>query len=434
MHVLASFVFRQGQAKLATVPIKNENGKYVSGTLSYAQGATMKIGKRTGIMLLAVVLLTGCGSFWNVLNTGGGGCTTNCTTLTSGVFYVLNSSPGQVEIVGSSISGGTLNALAGSPYSVPSGPYAIAVAPNNNFLYVSTQSGIYLYTIGTGGELKLASATPVAADFSAVTMQVDATNSWLVEASGTGYLYAIPIKPSDGTVTGAVQQVTLAGITAHQLAISPDNTKIFVTLGGVGTAVIPFAAASADPLPATISTAPIAVKEVGGSAVSVAVDPINRLLYIGETLATSGSSNTGGLRAFNYSSLSGVPTELAGSPFASGGLAPVSILATSSGAYVYVANATVSNSTTGNISGFTVIASGTTYSLTALSSTASAGTTPAGMAEDSTSAFLLLVNSGGGPDLEAYTFDTTTPGKLDSSLTSSTGTDPVGARAIAAAP
>jgi hypothetical protein len=176
MHVLASFVFLQGQAKLATVPIKNENGKYVSGTLSYAQGATMKIGKRTGIMLLAVVLLTGCGSFWNVLNTGGGGCTTNCTTLTSGVFYVLNSSPGQVEIVGSSISGGTLNALAGSPYSVPSGPYAIAVAPNNNFLYVSTQSGIYLYTIGTGGELKLASATPVAADFSADTMQVDATN------------------------------------------------------------------------------------------------------------------------------------------------------------------------------------------------------------------------------------------------------------------
>jgi hypothetical protein len=56
------------------------------------------------------------------------------------------------------------------------------------------------------------------------------------------------------------------------------------------------------------------------------------------------------------------------------------------------------------------------------------------MAEDSTGTVLLLVDSGGSPDLEAYTFDTTTAGKLDSALTSATGTDPVGATAIAALP
>jgi hypothetical protein len=230
------------------------------------------------------------------------------------------------------------------------------------------------------------------------------------------------------------------------LAISPDNTNIFVALGTFGTAVIPFNAnpgTGNSPLPASVSTT-ITVKTAGGSAESVAVDPSNKLLYIGETLAiptSSTNTNTGGLRAFNYSSLSGAtPTEITGSPFASGGLTPVSILPAASGGYVYVANSTVSNgtngsiSTTGDISGFTLTSSGTTYSLTALSSIASAGTSPAAMAVDSTGKVVLLVNSGGTPDLDVYTFDATSAGKLDSALTSSTGTDPVGATAIAAIP
>ena len=56
------------------------------------------------------------------------------------------------------------------------------------------------------------------------------------------------------------------------------------------------------------------------------------------------------------------------------------------------------------------------------------------LAQDATGNYLLAVDSGGSPDLEAYTFDSTTAGKLDSAFTSTTGTDPVGAIAIAAAP
>lgn len=401
----------------------------------------MRIVLQISVMLAATVLLAGCTGFWNVTGSNGG-CTTNCSTLSSGVFYVLNSNAGQVEVAGYSIVSGTLTALTGSPYSLPSGPYSIAIAPNGSFLYVSTQSGIFLYKINSGGGLTLTGTTAFFSDFAASTMQVDATNSWLVEASASGYLYAIPISPTDGTrsTTGSIPQLSLGLIpTIHQLAISPDNKNIFVALGGVGTAVIPFNAnpvAGASPLPTAVAT-PIAVKAAGGTAVSVAVDPINRLFYIGELLANSGSgvTNTGGVRAFSYSSLStGTPTEITGSPFASGGNTPISILPASNGSYVYVANSTVGSSTTGNISGFQISSSGTTYSIASLSTTASTGTTPAALAEDSTGAVILLVNSGGGPDLAAYTFDATTPGKLDSALTSSTGTDPVGANRIAALP
>jgi 6-phosphogluconolactonase (cycloisomerase 2 family) len=401
----------------------------------------MKIVRYGKVLCAGLLLLAGCKGFWDV-PANNGGCTTNCGTLSSGFFYVLNSNAGQVEIAGYSIVSGALTAVTGSPYTLPSGPYSLAVAPNGSFLYVGTQSGIFLYKISSGGELTLASSTAFFPDFAAASMQVDSTSSWLIEASGSGYLYAIPINPADGTesTTSTVQQLSLGVIpTIHQLTISPDNQNILVALGAVGTAVIPFNAnppAGTSSLPTSLTT-PIAVKSAGGSAVSVAVDPIDRLLYIGELLAapSTSSTNTGGLRVFNYTSLStGTPSELTGSPFASGGLTPVSILPTSTGSYVYVANSTVSNSSTGNISGFQVSSSGTTYSVVALSSIAPGGTTPVALAEDSTGTVVLLVNSGGSPDLAAYTFDTTTPGKLDSALTAATGTDPVGANAIAALP
>jgi 6-phosphogluconolactonase (cycloisomerase 2 family) len=400
----------------------------------------MKIVRHAKVMWTGLLLLAGCKGFWNVTNNGG--CTTNCSSLSSGVFYVLNSNAGQVEIAGYSIVSGTLTAVTGSPTTLPSGPYSIAVAPNGSFLYVGTQSGIYLYKVSSGGGLTLASSTAFFSDFAAATMQVDSTNSWLIEASGSGYLYAIPINSADGTksTTGTEQQLSLGVIpTIHQLTISPDNKNIFVALGTVGTAVIPFnanPATGSGPLPTSVP-APIAVKSAGGTAVSVAVDPINRLFYIGELLANSGTAvtNTGGLRVFSYSSLStGTPSEITGSPFASGGLTPISILPTANGSYVYVANSTVSNSSTGNITGFQLSSSGTTYSITSLSATAAGGITPAGLAEDSTGTVILLVNSGGSPDLAAFTFDATTPGKLDSALTAATGTDPVGAKAIAALP
>jgi 6-phosphogluconolactonase (cycloisomerase 2 family) len=387
-------------------------------------------GMQASVALATMLLVAGCSKFWDVPTN----CTVNCpATISSGVFYVLNSNAGQVAIAGYSIVKGTLTPLKGGPNVLTAAPLNIAIAPNNSFLYVSTKSGIYLYTIGAGGALAPVSTTPILADFAAISLQVDATNSWLVEASGSGYLYALPISPLTGSPTGTVLQTPLGGIAPRQMTISPDNTYVIVALGQGGTEVIPFTASNANPLPA-VADIPIAVKGVGGAALSVAVDPANQLLYIGETLGLSGSSNTGVVRAFIYSSLGGTPTEVTGSPYASGGLTPVSILPAAAGAYVYVANATISNISTGTVVGFSKTTTGTSYSLLPLNNTVSAGNTPAALAEDSTGSVVLLVNSGGSPDLNVYTFDTTTLGKLNPALTSATGTDPVGALAIAAAP
>jgi 6-phosphogluconolactonase len=383
----------------------------------------MTIGKCARLVLLALPLLAGCKGFWDAPGTSSTG--TGSTTASSGNFYVLNAQASQ--IAGYYINAGAITALTGSPYTVPALPIAITVAPNNAFLYVSTANGIYDYTIGTTGELSLAnSSAPISSD-QAASMQVDASNSWLVESvSGASLVYAIPINSSTGAATSHTEQfVALPASSVQQVTISPDDLHVFVAMGAGGTAIVPFNTANPNPL-GVVSTIP--VKNSAGAALSVGVDPSDRLFYIGETVATSGS-NTGGLRVFNLSTVK----ELSGSPYASAGLAPYSILPLSSGDYVYVVNRQVSGSSTGVIAGFSVTSSNSIFSLTALGSTFSVGTNPESMVEDSTGTFVFAVDFGGNPDLKGYTFDTTNVGYLDAVISSATGSDPVEATAIAAA-
>jgi hypothetical protein len=218
----------------------------------------------------------------------------------------------------------------------------------------------------------------------------------------------------------------------QQITISPDNAFVLVALGSGGTAVIPFNANNAtNPFGSTVTFIP--AKSAAGGAISVAVDPITttttkpRLFYVGETAVTTGN-NTGGLRVFNFSTLQ----EITGSPFAINGLAPFSILPFSSGDFVYVLNRQVTGSNTGLITGFSIAASNSTFTLTPLAKTFSVGTNPQSMVEDSTGAFVFAVNFGGNPDLTGYTIDSTNAGYLDTVIQSATGTAPVSAIEIAA--
>lgn len=378
--------------------------------------------KWASLTMMSVLLMGGCKGFWDApANSGGGGGT---TTASSGIFYIANFAKN--EIVGYSIDTGTVTALTGSPYSVPSAPLTLTVSPSNSFLYASTATGIYVYTIASNGSLTLANGgSPISSD-PAQSMQVDATDSWLVEAvSGSPNLYAIALNPTTGGTASSTEQfAALPNSAIQQVAISPDNLRVFVAMGAGGTEVVPFTATNKNPLGAVGN---IPVINAAGAALSVAVDPSARLFYIGETAATAGS-NTGGLRVFDMSTFK----EVTGSPFATQGLAPYSILPISTGDYVYVANRQVSGSSTGVIAGYSIATTNSVYSLTALGSTFTAGTNPQSMIEDNTGTFVLVTDFGGNPDLKGYTFDTTNAGNLDAVISSATGTDPVQANSIAA--
>jgi len=401
----------------------------------------MRSGKLTRILFLGLpllaILLPGCGDFWQAPTTTTTTCTSNCTTATSGNFYILNagSTP---QIVGESIVSGTVTALSGSPWTVVGTPYSMAIAPNGDFLIVSTTAGVFSFPITNG---VLGTGVVVTTD-EAYAVQVDATDSWLIEAipATNGLVVgAVPISSTTGANNGSEKSagftITNASVQTNKMAVSPDNANILIALGAGGTVIVPFDAAVTtgnNPFGTKATTIPVA--NASGSAISVAVDPSTtpRLFYIGETLGNS-AGTSGGLRVFNYASLAtGTLTQPTGSPFASGGLAPNFILPAASGDYVYVANG-AGTASAGNITGFTITAStaaNPVYTIASATSTA-AGVQPLAMAEDSSSTFVFEVGSLGSPYFDAYTFDTTTAGQLDSQIVSSTATSSI---AIVATP
>jgi 6-phosphogluconolactonase len=374
----------------------------------------------------AVAAISGCAGFWDPLPNSGGG-----TNPISGIFYVLNQKTNQLAGFTFAAGASSPTAVTNSPYALSSQPLAMAISPSGSYLYVSTLSGIVYYTINSDGSLTAGNSGQILSSDTAFAMQVDPSGSWLIESvSGSGVLAALPLDSGTGALNGTAQTVNLPATTLKEIAISPSGSGspyVFVGMGTGGTAVVAFNSGNSNPF-GVVSK--IGVKNSLGSDNAVAVDPENRLLYIGETVASSGSQS-GGLRVFTIGSSS--ISEISGSPYASGGTGPSAILATQS--YVYVANSSVSGSSTGNISGFSVVTStsGTSYSLTAIN-TVSAGSLTSSLAEDSTGAYILAVNFSGSPDLSTFTFDSTTAGQLDAGPTAATGTDPTGAGVIVAAP
>jgi hypothetical protein len=380
--------------------------------------------------LAVAALVTGCDHFWDPLPGGGGGAA-------SGVFYVLNS--GKQQLAGFSFASGstTPTAVTNSPYSLAAAPLSMAISPNGGYLYVGTGGGIFVYSIGSGGVLTLLDNSQAISGDLPTAMAVDGTGAWLVESiGGSGVLSAIPISSSTGLVdsTRQVQTVNLPNTSLTGIADSPANSSspyVFVAMGAGGTEVIPFTPGNTNPFGTTTTLTNIAaLHNTTGGATAVAVDPSNRLLYIGETAAFTTGTQTGGLRVFTITGSK--VAEVAGSPYQTGGTGPSAILGTAN--FVYVANRAVSGSSTGNITGYPIASTGGVYSLGTLINTIAAGTNTVGLAEDSQGSYLLAVNLGGSPDLSAYTFDTTTSGKLDAGPTAATGTDPVQANAIVAVP
>jgi 6-phosphogluconolactonase (cycloisomerase 2 family) len=331
------------------------------------------------------------------------------TSLSSGYFYILDTATSQ--IIAYEIESGTLTEVGS--YATPSAPLALAVAPDNDYLAVSTASGVYTYSISSG-ELTLNSATLTADP--AVALQIDQQSKWLIESSGSGYLYAIPVASSSGAYDSSrdAAKATLNSTTIDKIAVAPNNKYVFVAAGTNGTMAFAFSASASDPLGSTPYKTISPVNTSEGAALSVAVDTSTRLLYIGESAA--GTSSGGGLRAFTIGS-SGALAELSDSPLASGGAGPHAILPKSTGDYVYVAN--WKGTSAGNITGFVVSETDSVYSLTKLSTAVATGIEPTSVAEDSNENFVLATSSGGSPYFDAYYFDTTTSGVLDTTITSS---------------
>ncbi len=109
----------------------------------------------------AVVLpfLAGCSGFFTPVDNSGGGTGGGTggggTTTGSNSVYVGNIVTSSLN--GFNIGSGTLTTITNLPVKLSAIPASMVVTPANNFLYVSTLSGIYLYVINANGTLTVGS-------------------------------------------------------------------------------------------------------------------------------------------------------------------------------------------------------------------------------------------------------------------------------------
>lgn len=375
------------------------------------------------VSLSSLLAVAGCGQFFPPPSstTGDNGSSSSGSTgstSTAGDFlFVGNIGVNPPTVAGFTIANSQLSVTSGSPWQVSLEPTALAVTPDDDYLYVgSAAGGIYVYTISSTGSISLANnGAPVATGIEPSVLRVDPSGKWLLGAdafAGEAYVFQI----GDGGVLTSISSsvVTLnATVAATDLEITPSEDYVYVSCGTGGIYTMSFD--STNGALAQVNSV-LNPKQNGDADYGMAISPSGGFLFAAET-------GIGAVRVFSIAS-NGTLAEATGSPVTTG-TGAYSVLVDSTGSYLYVANRTL-----GNISAFLLSNTG---ALTPISgSPFSTGTLPVAMVEDKTDSYIAVINAGGGPDLQVFGFSTTTPGALKSFGTATTGTDPTDATALAA--
>jgi 6-phosphogluconolactonase len=362
-----------------------------------------------GSVCASALLLAGCGDFFNKDTSGGGGGSVASYTYVGTQAGVL---------VGYSVSTtGALATLSGSPNQFATAAInALAVTPSNAFLYAGV-AGIGVFGLGINsstGVATLLNTSALVQDVAPLSLTVDPSGKFLLVAglaNGAAAVGEYAIN-SDGTlseVTGSPVSIAFpsgtvtTNLSIQSIAVAPNSSFVFVTLGQLGVAPLPFNTSgglSAN----TLLINPKATSGISNQDLGLAVNAGSTTLFVGETNV--------GVRVFTIGSSF---TEISGSPFAAGGQ-PRSLTFDGTGNYLYVANATDNT-----ISGYSVLSSGTLTALTG-SPFSSVGKQPFALTLDQSKTFLLSANLGGSPDVQLFSFDATTAGKLDPGATATNAT------------
>jgi 6-phosphogluconolactonase len=383
-----------------------------------------------GLCYLLLLGVVGCSGFFVAQTNSGGG------TNTGDYIYVGNGNDTYIAGFGVS-SSGALSVLSGSPYNNGVAAQSLAVTPANTFLYAGTTNGIYAYAINSNGSITVQnSGSAVAQDMVATQMQVDNTGGYLL-ASGFGTslgAQAIGIYQIDAStglltaITGSPLPLytgnasTPAVVTPTGLLITPNNSYVYVSLGTLGVQILTLGTGGALSTGSTPSLLTPISTSTSPSDTGLASDPLSAFLFVGEI-------NTG-LRVLSIGT-GGSLKEVSGSPYAVG-TGPTGVILDTTGSYVYVAN-----KGSNNISAFTLTAASGKLTAVAGSPFASGGQLPIALVNDNSKKFVAVINSGangsgGNSDMQVFSFDTTTDGKLNPVSTATTGTDPTNPQSIAA--
>ncbi|HEY0307113.1 MAG TPA: beta-propeller fold lactonase family protein [Acidobacteriaceae bacterium] len=380
------------------------------------------------VSLTSTALLSGCADFWKPVTT------TTTTTTGSGTNLVYVGKNASSQLAGYAIGAGSLTAVSGSPYSLSSPATALSINPKNTFLYIGTASGIYGYSIATGGALTaLSSGAALASGYPVASMDVSPDGNWIAVLSNTltQGIYVYPLNTSTGLFSTGSETTLVPGngvpVTgscspvAQSIKFSPlesqqATTVVAATFGCGGVATYTFNNST------TSGGVPAYVAYLAPTAATISY---NGLAWTtnGTSLFVASGGTDNEILPFTVDTTGGTIT--AATPAQAVGTNPTAISFSKSQSYLYVTNAGNLTTPGSTVSGYAVSISSGTPTFTALANApyATNGNSPSAIGYDNSGAYMLVLNQTGPPDLLQYTVDTTsgTAGRLYVTASVSTG-------------
>ena len=283
--------------------------------------------------------------------TGGGFVAANRVAASVAGNFLYASNCGSSNVSGFSINTatGTLTAVPGSPFPTGGtcvGGGAVAVTPNNQFLYVANEvsHNISAFGIGSGGALTPLPGSPFATGGFPDGTKVSPDGKFLAVVLGFFNQLAMFSIASNGVLTPVVGSPFGAGGTgiATGVDINCASNLLFVAEAGGPTIVSVHNIASTGAL-SPIAGSPFTFSGINSDVVVLSPDDLHAFVsdQVGNTITALNVASGGSL------------TQVAGSPFANpGGSFPSGMATNQAGTFLYAAN--INNV----VAGFSVAGSG----------------------------------------------------------------------------
>ncbi|MEU9480382.1 YncE family protein [Streptomyces sp. NPDC048191] len=177
--------------------------------------------------------------------------------------YVANSDSNNVSVINTAT-----NTVTGTPIPVGPSPKNLVVSPDNSRVYVANSGSDTVSVINTN--TTVLSPIKVGRNPWDVATVTDQFGDTLLYVTNSGSNNVSVIDPAQGQTITTIN----VGSQPHDLAVSPDNSLIYVTN---------FADGTVSEFPAFGPVSPPAVFRVGHHPQGVAVSPANRHIYVANT-------------------------------------------------------------------------------------------------------------------------------------------------------
>jgi 6-phosphogluconolactonase len=238
-------------------------------------------------------------------------------------LLVTNSIANNISVFSIDSASGALAEVAGSPFFANSTPTEILVTHNGSFVYV-TNPGIGMVTAFSfsNGVLTQLPDSPLISGTGAAALAEDASDRFLYvanpsasnpppNASTIGNISGFTIDSGTGALTPIAGSpfTSIVGTSGPtSITVDPGSKFVFAVSPGSSFAIWCFTIAPTNGQLVAVTNSPFSV--AGGGLFSL-IDPLGNFLYIV-------SQATGGIEGYTYSSATGTPTLISGSPFLTG--------------------------------------------------------------------------------------------------------------------